>query len=94
MPDELFTVAEVATFLRVSGDTVVRRFAKLPGVIDIGRAETRAKRRYRVLRIPKTVVEKFLVSRGGTLRIEIERQKLASGRRGLEKRRFSLATVV
>jgi len=75
MPDELFTVAEVATFLRVSGDTVVRRFAKLPGVIDIGRAETRAKRRYRVLRIPKTVVEKFLVSRGGSLRIEIERQK-------------------
>lgn len=75
MPDELFTVAEVATFLRVSGDTVVRRFAKLPGVIDIGRAETRAKRRYRVLRIPKTVVEKFLVSHGGNLRIEIERQK-------------------
>ena len=75
MPDELFTVAEVAAFLRVSDDTVYRRFAKMQGVIDIGSPETKKKRRYRVLRIPKTVVEKFLISRGGNLRVEIERQK-------------------
>lgn len=74
MPDELFTVAEVAAFLRVSGDTVYRRFAKVTGVVDIGSPETRTKRRYRVLRIPKSVVEKFVVSRGGNLRVEIERR--------------------
>jgi hypothetical protein len=75
MPDELFTVAEVAAFLRVSDDTVIRRFGKVNGVIDLGSPETRKKRRYRVLRIPRTVVEKFLISRGGNLRIEIKRQE-------------------
>jgi hypothetical protein len=75
MPDELLTVAEVAAILRVSDDTVTRRFAKVKGVIDLGSPETPKRRRYRVLRIPKTVVEKFLISRGGNFRIEIERQK-------------------
>jgi hypothetical protein len=75
MPEELFTVAEVAAFLRVSDDTVYRRFGKVKGVIDLGSPETPKRRRYRVLRIPKSVVEKFLISRGGNLRVEIERQK-------------------
>jgi hypothetical protein len=75
MPDELLTVAEVAAILRVSDETVTRRFQKVKGVIDLGSPETPKWRRYRVLRIPKTVVEKFLVSRGGNFRIEIERQK-------------------
>jgi len=69
--DCLLTVKEVANILRVSDDTVVRLFARVEGVIDLGSPETRRKRRYRVLRIPKTVVERFLVSRGGRFRIEI-----------------------
>jgi hypothetical protein len=47
----LLTVSQVATILQVSQETVVRRFARVKGVIDLGTAETRHKRRYRVLRI-------------------------------------------
>lgn len=56
---------DVAAVLKCSEDAVVRRFAKLPGVIDLGRAESRDHRRYRVLRIPKTVLEKFLSTKAG-----------------------------
>jgi hypothetical protein len=62
---ELLTVAEVGEILGVAEDTVTRRFAKLKGVIDLGSPETPRRRRYRVLRIPKSVVEKFLLARGG-----------------------------
>jgi hypothetical protein len=62
---ELLTVSQVATVLQVSEDTIVRRFAKVNGVIDLGIGETRHKRRYRVLRIPKSVVEAHLVKLGG-----------------------------
>src|SRR5713101_2985160 len=62
---ELLTVSEVAEILGVGEDTVTRRFAKVKGVIDLGSAETPKRRRYRVLRIPKTVVERFLLARGG-----------------------------
>jgi hypothetical protein len=69
---ELLTVSQVATVLQVSEDTVVRRFAKVNGVIDLGIGETRHKRRYRVLRIPKSVVEAHLVKLGGrSVTIEI-----------------------
>ena len=62
---ELLTVRDVAAVLQCSEDAVVRRFAKLPGVIDLGRAESRNKRRYRVLRIPKTLLEKYLSTKAG-----------------------------
>jgi hypothetical protein len=62
---ELLTVAEVASVLKCSDDAVVKGFAKLPGVIDLGKPETRSRRRYRVLRIPKAVVEKYLVDKSG-----------------------------
>jgi hypothetical protein len=62
---ELLTVSEVAEILGVGEDTVTRRFAKVKGVIDLGSPETPKRRRYRVLRIPQTVVEKFLIARGG-----------------------------
>jgi hypothetical protein len=55
-----FTVDEVATMLRVSGDTVRRRFGIEPGVIDLGVPERRHKSRYRVLRIPAAVLNRFL----------------------------------
>jgi hypothetical protein len=57
---EFFTIAEVAKMLKVSPDTVSRLFASEPGVIDLGSPERRHKRRYRVLRIPAAVLNRFL----------------------------------
>jgi len=67
---ELLTVSEVAGILGVGEDTVTRRFAKVKGVIDLGNPETPKRRRYRVLRIPKSVLEKFLLARGGPVEIK------------------------
>lgn len=59
--EELLTVAEVAAALKVSSDTVTRLFEDLPGVIVFGRPkETRSKRRYRTLRIPRSVLVGFV----------------------------------
>jgi helix-turn-helix protein len=64
MNEEFRTVAQVAEMLGVSEDTVRRLFSNEPGVIDLGQRETsRGKRRYRVLRIPSTVVARFLERR-------------------------------
>jgi hypothetical protein len=49
---------------KIATATVTRRFAKVKGAIDLGSPETPKRRRYRVLRIPKSVVEKFLLARG------------------------------
>lgn len=69
---ELLTVAQVAAVLKVSEDTVIRRFQKVKGVIDLGSAESRNRRRYRVLRIPVAVVEGHLAKLGGaTVKIEL-----------------------
>lgn len=59
---QLYTVTEVSEILRISPDTVIRYFGDLPGVIDLGSAEDvrRRKRRYRILRIPRSTLEKFL----------------------------------
>jgi hypothetical protein len=46
--------------LKVSPDTVSRRFDKEPGVIDLGAPERLHKRRYRVLRIPGAALNRFL----------------------------------
>jgi hypothetical protein len=62
---DLLTVSEVAALLKVSEETVTRRFSTVKGVIDIGSPETPRKRRYRVLRIPRAVVEKYVLSKGG-----------------------------
>lgn len=58
---EYLTAFEVAAILRVSEDTVYKRFADQPGVIDLGTPERRFKRRKRVLRIPREVLDKFLI---------------------------------
>ena len=69
---ELLTVKDVATILKCGEDAVVRRFAKVPGVIDLGKAETRHRRRYRVLRIPKEVVERYLTTKAGrSIRVDV-----------------------
>ena len=65
MSDQLLTVKDVATILQCGEDSVVRRFAKMPGVIDLGKPETRSRRQYRVLRIPKVVVEQYLTRKSG-----------------------------
>jgi len=57
---EFFTIAEVARMLKVSPDTVSRRFEHEPGVIDLGLPERRHKRRYRVLRIPAAALNRLL----------------------------------
>jgi hypothetical protein len=60
---ELLTVAEVKAVLKCSDDSVIRWFGDLPGVVDLGTPELvrRRKRRKRCLRIPRAVLEKFLL---------------------------------
>lgn len=62
MPNELefYTPQEVAAILKVSPDTVYRKFSDFPGVIDLGSPEERFKRRYRVLRIPREALSRFV----------------------------------
>ena len=62
MSTQLLTVRDVSEVLQCSEDSVIRRFAKMDGVIDLGKT-TLGVRRYRVLRIPKTVVERYLTSK-------------------------------
>jgi hypothetical protein len=61
---DYLTVDEIASMLRVSTDTVIRTFAGRPGVLELGRPETMHKRRYRVLRIPRSVLDKYLRDAG------------------------------
>jgi len=93
MSDPLLTVQDVAHVLQCSENSVIRRFAKLDGVIDMGRA-TLGVRRYRVLRIPKSVVERYLVSqqpKGNRRTVEIGRRAPTAdaSRRSGKTRRYS-----
>lgn len=56
-----YTTREVAEILKVSTDTVLRKFSVVPGVIDLGIPENGKKRQYRTLRIPHEVLERFIV---------------------------------
>ena len=76
----LLTVRDVATILQCSDDAVIRRFAKVDGVIDLGRPENLNRRRYRVLRIPKEIVERYLTRKSGRS-IQIEVPERAERRR-------------
>jgi hypothetical protein len=58
---EFLTPAEFAKILKVNVKTIIRRFEDFPGVVNLGSAEKRFKRRYRVLRTPREVLEKFIV---------------------------------
>jgi hypothetical protein len=69
---ELLTVKDVAQIMRCSEDKVIRVFARKDGVIDLGRPENLSRRRYRVLRIPKQVVERYLTTKAGrSIHIEV-----------------------
>lgn len=56
-----YTPAEVAAILKVSRDTIIRKFADRPGVIDMGSPENGRKRQYRTLRIPDEALQRFIV---------------------------------
>jgi hypothetical protein len=75
----LLTTKDVADVLQISQDAVVRRFAKVEGVIDLGKS-TLGVRRYRVLRIPKEIVERYLTRRAGRS-VSIEVPERAERRR-------------
>lgn len=76
----LLTVKDVAQIMRCSQDKVIRVFARMDGVINLGRPENLSRRRYRVLRIPKEVVEKYLTKRAGRS-VEVEVPERAERRR-------------
>jgi len=57
---EFLTPIEVSAILKVSTDTVMRKFSTIKGVIDLGTPERRFKRQYRTLRIPREVLERFI----------------------------------
>jgi hypothetical protein len=61
MSKEFLTVHECASLLKVSRDSIIRWFENRPGVLSIGNDETRFKRRYKTLRIPREVLEGFIV---------------------------------
>src|ERR1035438_6629553 len=63
MSNELLTVAEVAEMLDVSKDTIRRMFAAEFGVINIGRKQNHDDRRYRILRIPRRVLDRVIAER-------------------------------
>ena len=60
MSTNLLTVRDVAQVLQCSEDKVIRLFARVDGVIDLGRPENINRRRYRVLRIPKQITDLHL----------------------------------
>jgi hypothetical protein len=60
MEDEIYSIAEVATRLKISADEVTLMFEDEPGVIDLGAPELMHKRRYRILRIPVSVLNRVL----------------------------------
>jgi hypothetical protein len=62
--DPIWTVDEVAAFLKISRWSVIRKFACEAGVIDMGSPlTTKRARRYRVLRIPQSVINRVLARR-------------------------------
>jgi hypothetical protein len=56
-----YTPQEAADILKVSRDFIINKFQNVPGVLNLGGSESRFKRRYRVLRIPSDVLERFMV---------------------------------
>jgi len=64
-PPEYLSVAEVANLLGVSRALVTRHFEHYPGVIDLSEKKDRRSRirRYRTLRIPRGVLNRFIHER-------------------------------
>jgi len=60
---EYLTPEQIATMLAVSVDTVLRQFADREGVIDLGVPERMHKRRKRMIRIPRHVLDQYLAEK-------------------------------
>lgn len=56
----IYTVDEVAALMGFSRSTVTRMFEHERGVLMLGRPESLHKRRYRSIRIPRTVLERVM----------------------------------
>jgi hypothetical protein len=58
---EYLTPHEVAKILRIHPTTVIQRFAKYPGVIDVAPEKpVYGKRSHRTLRIPRSALNRFI----------------------------------
>jgi len=68
---ELLTVKDVATVLKCGEDAVVKRFAEMSGVIDLGKPETRSCRQYRVLRIRRLSSSNLTGKSGRPVMVEV-----------------------
>jgi AraC-like DNA-binding protein len=55
-----YTIAEVAAMTGFSKQTVTRLFEKEPGVLILERPDQKHKRRYRSIRIPRSVYERVI----------------------------------
>jgi len=75
---EYLTVTQVAAILKISTDTVIRKFGDQPGVIDLGAPEKQHKRRYRVLRIPRYVLDRVINQNLWRGRGRIDRRKTSA----------------
>lgn len=62
--DQLLTIDQVAKILGIHKTTAIRHFENYPGVINLGPSNReqrqRGQRRYRLLRIPRSVFNRFL----------------------------------
>lgn len=78
---QVFSVDEVAAILGRSRRTIIRMFEKEPGVLVWNEPETVRKRRYRVLRIPRAVLERVILrlSRGGTVAVRFMKSLRSTG---------------
>ena len=64
MPEvDYLKVKDVAKELNISHDTAFRRFENRPGVLLEVSPETPNKRRYRMLRIPRQVLNRYIAER-------------------------------
>ena len=61
--NKYFTVGEIAEILALSDDSVLKQFAGLDGVIDVGTAGGMHRRRKRLLRIPPRTLERYLADK-------------------------------
>lgn len=62
LQEVMYTPRQIAEMMQVSLDTVNRKLQGFPGVLDWGSGETFSKRKYSILRIPQSVLDKFLKS--------------------------------
>jgi len=60
--ETVFTPDELAEQTKLHASTIRKLFADQPGVIRLGRAGSRGRRRYYTIRIPRSVAERVLLS--------------------------------